>query len=172
MRRIRRILLVAIVGMAILGLGFITAAEAVKPPPPDGFPDATPLFFGWDGNEIYESEASYVMTDWVYWVEEGYDETKIYPQPIDVHMWIDGVEIDLKRCAVGHGNLDSVGEIDPSWLPYLKGPLFRWFAYFEPYYFDVGQYETHIILSFKDSDSPSERIIFIDWYGLITVLSG
>jgi len=159
--------------MAILGLGFITAVEAVKPPPPDGFPDATPLYFGWDLNEIYQSEASYVMTDWVYWVEEGYDETKIYPQPIDVHMWIDGVEIDLKRCAVGHGNLDSA--LPPEYLPYLtylKGPLFRWFAYFEPYYFDIGQYKTHLIVSFKDPDSPSDRIIYIDWYGLITVLPG
>jgi hypothetical protein len=170
MNRVRRILVVAIVGMAILGLGFITAARADKPPKANGFPDATPLYVEWDGNEIHQSEASYLITGWVYWVEEGYDETKLYPHPIDAHLWIGDVEIDLQRYAVGHGNLDSL--VPPEWLPYLKGPFFGWFAYFEPYYFDVGQYDIHTTLSFKNPDSPSGDRIYFDYWGLVTVLPG
>lgn len=171
MNRVRRTLVVAIVGMAILGLGLITAVEAVKPPPPGGLPDAVRMWPGWDGNEIYESEASYFMPGWVYWVEEGWDETKLFPQPLDVHVWIEGVEIDLKRYAVGHGILDRTGAFWPEEFEYLKGPLFRWYAFFEPYYFNVGQYETHVKWSFKNPDSPSDRI-YLEGWGSITVLEG
>ncbi|MHA2140750.1 MAG: hypothetical protein ACXADC_13440 [Candidatus Thorarchaeota archaeon] len=183
MNRIRRTIVVAIIGMAILGFGFITAVEAVKPPPLGGYPDAERIWL-WDYNVIEKSDASYVLGGWVYWVEPGYDETELFPQPIRIQMWIteDGseteTEIKLSRHAVGHGQLDEWGFL-PEELPYLVGPMYRWYAYFPPGYFDVGEYQTHIRYTCKDPDNPRNRIVVvdpfwgpIDWYGWLSVQDG
>ena len=117
MNRIRRTLVVAIIGLVILGFGLISAVEAGKPPPPGGYPDAERILL-WDYNVIDRSDASYVLAGWVYWVEPGYDETELFPQPIRVQMWIteDGseteTEIKLSRHAVGNGQPTLVSPIE------------------------------------------------------------
>ncbi|MFW9944132.1 MAG: hypothetical protein ACFFB7_03975 [Candidatus Sifarchaeia archaeon] len=183
MNRVRRTLVVAIIGMAILGFGLITAVEAVKPPfmPPGyygypGYPDAVRIWPGWDENVIYESEASWVLSGWTYWIDETVDETELFPEPIRVHLWIGGQEIKLSRHAFGNAKA-----IDPHFV----GPVHRWYAYFEPYTFEPGVYETHIYYTCKDPDNPRERMLCwdtdpesptfgmnIDWYGWLTVLDG
>ncbi len=191
MSRVRRPLVVAIIGLVMLGFGLITAVEAVKPPfmPPrfdgyPGYPDAYRIFPGWDGNEIYRSEASFVLHSWAYYVdpEEPVDETELFPQPIRVQVWIkssggDWCEVKLSR--------NSWGNAAAVWGdPHFVGPNYRWYAYFEPYYFDAGVYETHVTYTCKDPDNPSQRMVCwntipgpdygtpLDFYGLLTVLDG
>ncbi|MFX1415960.1 MAG: hypothetical protein ACFFC0_04060 [Promethearchaeota archaeon] len=170
MNRIQRTLVVAIVGMAILGLGLVTAVEAVKPPPLGGYDDATPIYMGWDENVIYESEASYVMAGWFYYVSPDWNDKEMFPQPIDIDMWIGGEEVKLSRVSIGHGNLDDIWWWPPDNHEYAVGPLFRWYAYFEPYTFDPGVYELRILWTSKDPDSPSDRMDAGEFSGLLTVL--
>jgi hypothetical protein len=182
---------VAIIGVVMLGFGMIAAVDATKPPflPPDydgypGYPDAVRIFPGWDGNWIFESEACFILQGWVYYVDEAepVDETELFPQPIRVQVWIrpagsngDWSEVKLSRNAVGKGHLIN---------PYFVGPVYLWYAYFEPGYFDVGEYETHLLYTCKDPNNPSERITCwntepgpnygtpLDFYGLLTVYEG
>ncbi len=168
MNRIQRTLVVAIVGMAILGFGLISAVEAVKPPPPGGYPDAERIAYWEEVNVIDESDASYWLISWVYWAEPGYDETELFPQPLEVRLWIGDNEIKLSRHSYGHGELDDI--LSPDWLPYVVGPMFRWYAYFEPYTFDAGVYDTHWTLTCKNPESPRERLLLTDAWGLLIVL--
>ncbi|MFX1415961.1 MAG: hypothetical protein ACFFC0_04065 [Promethearchaeota archaeon] len=190
MNRTRRALVAAIIGMAILGFGLITAVEAVKPPfmPPEylgypGYPDAVRIWPGWDGNVIYESDASWVLSGWAYYVDEAepVDERELFPPPITVQLFIrssggDWCEIKLSRHAFGNAK-----SIDPHFV----GPIHRWYAYFEPGYFDVGEYETNIQFTCKNPDNPKERMFCWDtdptsptygmdlnWFGMLTVLDG
>lgn len=184
-------MVVVIIGLVMLGFGMITAVSAVKPPhmPPDyywypGYPDAAYIFLSADDNVIYKSEASFVMAGWVYYVDpaEPVDERELFPQPIRIQIWFkisggDWCEIKLSRYAVG--NAAAVyGD------PHYVGPIFRWYAYFEPGYFDVGVYQTHIQYTCKDPNNPTERMVCwntepgsnyhdpLDWYGVLTVLDG
>ncbi|MHA2395276.1 MAG: hypothetical protein ACXAC0_01095 [Candidatus Thorarchaeota archaeon] len=190
MNRIRKTLVVAIIGVVMLGFGLIAAVDAVKPPfmPPDfdpypGYPDAVRIRPGLVGNWIYQSEASFIMQPWVYYVDEAepVDERELFPQPIRVQVWIksssgDWCEIKLSRNAVGNGHLIN---------PYFVGPVYLWYAYFEPGYFAVGEYETHVQYTCKNPDNPSERMFCWDtdptsptygmdlnFYGSLTVLDG
>jgi hypothetical protein len=203
MNRIRRALVVAIIGVVMLGFGLISAVDAEKPPfmPPDyyfvpGYPDA------WNGNGrifagyVYDtlpsppwprfnvfdhSVVSFIYTTWVYWEEE----LDLFPQPIKVLVEIrpEGsgedawVEVKLSRHSVGHANLE--GFVPPEWLDgRLVGPLYQWYAYFEPDYWDPGEYETHVQYTCKDPNNPGERMIiwdlesgdFLDFYGMFLVL--
>lgn len=171
MSKILKTLVLAIVGMTILGLGFITSVEAVKPPPPDGFPDATRIFPGREDNDIHESEASYIMNGWYYYVGPDWDDKEAYPQPIDFQAWIDGKEVKLSRNSIGNGNLaDTL--IPPENVEYAVGPLFQWYAYFEPYTFDPGVYVTRALWTCKDPNSPSDRIEVLEVWGFLNVLEG
>lgn len=200
MTRIRRVLVMAIIGVVMMGFGFISAVDADKPPfmPPDyyfvpGYPDASnvngrifpgyvydPLEGPW--NIFEKSDVSFIMQGWVYWEIE----LDLFPQPIQVHVWIRPadagedawVEVKLSRMAVGHGNLQYV--LPPEWLDVVVGPLYRWYAYFEPNYWDVGEYETHLQYTCKDPDNPSERMVvwdtvtgeLLDYYGMFLVQEG
>jgi len=188
MNKIRRPLVVAIIGLVMLGFGMITAVQAVKPPfiPPafygyPGYPAAVRIFASWDGNVMYESDASFVVSGWTYWVDETVDETELFPQPLRVQLFIkdsggDWCEIELSRNAYGAGHIQN---------PNFVGPAYLWYAYFEPGYFDAGVYETNIQFTCKDPDNPSERMFCWDtdpesptfgmdlnWFGLLTVLEG
>jgi hypothetical protein len=167
MDRIRRTLVVAIVGMAILGFGLISTVEAVKPPPRGGYPDAVRIF-PVSPNTIYESDASYFLIAWYYYVSPEWNDKELFPQPVEFQFWIGNNEVKLSRHAIGHGELDEL--FPPEELQYIEGPLFRWYAYFEPYTFDVGVYDTHAMWTFKDPNSPSDRQVFEGW-GQLTVLS-
>lgn len=166
MNRIRRTLVVAIVGMAIVGFGLISTVEAVKPPPMGGYPDAVRVF-PWTLTTIDASDASYFLIGWYYWVEPGYDETKLFPQPLEVRLWIGDNEIKLSRHSIGHGELDDL--FTPEEMQHIVGPLFRWYAYFEPYTFDAGVYDTRITWTCKNPDYPRERLTFVDAWGLLEV---
>ena len=175
MNRIRRTLVVAIIGVVMLGFGLIAAVDAVKPPP---YEDAIRIH-RFVPTTIHESDASFFWNGWVYMVEPGYDETELFPQPIRFQLWIGDYEIKLSRYAVGHGELEETGLFEPWKLPYLVGPLRCWYAYFEPGYFDVGEYQTHIKWTCKDPDSPSNRIVIdypgvgpLEFWGLLTVQEG
>jgi len=167
MNRIRRKLVVAIVGMAILGFGLISTVEAIKPPPPGGYPDAVRIL-PTGVHTIHESDASYFLIAWYYWVEPGYDETELFPQPLEFRLWIGNNEIKLSKHAFGHGELDEI--FTPEELQHIVGPLFRWYAYFEPYTFDAGVYDTHVTFSCKNPESPREKIVLGHAWGLLTVL--
>ena len=173
----------------MLGFGLITAAQAVKPPfqAPNfegypGYPDAVRLFVGFEGNEIHQSDASYLVQFWTYYVDEAepVDETELFPQPIRVQVSIrseggEWCEIELSRNAIGNGHL---GE---HWV----GPVYIWYAYFEPGSFDVGFYETHLEYTCKNPDNPSGRmycwdtdpesdtyLMDLNFYGSLNVLEG
>ena len=189
MKRIQKILVVAMLSLVMLGCGMTTAVSAVKPPflPPTfegypGYPDAVRLFPILVGNEIYQSDASFFVQFWIYYVDpaEPVDETELFPQPVRVQAWIrsaggDWCEIDLMRNSIGNGHLAA---------PVYVGPAYLWYAYFEPYTFDVGVYETHILYTCKNPDKPNERMVCwntepgpnyhdpLDFYGTLTVLAG
>jgi hypothetical protein len=189
MSRKRKVLVVAIIGVVMLGFGMIAAVDAVKPPymPPTfegypGYPDAVRIRPGLVTNEIYKSDASFILQIWVYYVDpaEPVDERELFPQPIEVLVEYrlagsngDWFEVKLSRNSVGNGHLTN---------PYFVGPVYLWYAYFEPGYFDVGEYETHVKYTCKDPNNPSERMVCwdtapgpnygtpIDFYGSLTVL--
>jgi hypothetical protein len=185
----RRTLVVAIIGVVMLGFGMIAAVDAVKPPwlPPDfqgypGYPDAVRLWPGLEGNWIYESEASFIVQGWGYYVDEAepVDEKELFPQPIRVQVWIrpadssddDWCEVELSRNAIGNGHIAN---------PHFVGPFYLWYAYFEPGYFAVGEYETHVLYTCKDPNNPRERMTCwntepgpnymqpLDFYGSLSV---
>jgi hypothetical protein len=204
MRRIQRLLVIAILGVVMLGFGFISTADATKAPfmPPDyyfvpGYPDANnangrifpgyvlgtlpsppyPLF-----NLIDRSQVSFIYQTWVYWIIE----LDIFPQPIKVQVWVREsgagddawVELKLERHAVGCGHYEEW--LYPSWWDIVSGPIYQWYAYFEPYYWDVGEYETHLLYTCKDPDNPGERMVvwdtvsgeYLDYYGMFQVVDG
>ncbi len=189
--------MLAIIGVVMMGFGFISAVDADKAPfmPPDyywvpGYPDASntngrifawytydPLAGPW--NIFEQSDVTFFYTTWVYWEIE----LDIFPQPIDVDLWIRPagsgddawVEVKLSRHSVGHGNLEGV--IPDDWLDIVAGPFYEWYVYFEPGYWDVGEYETHFQYTCKNPDNPSERMIvwdtvsgeLLDYYGMFLV---
>ena len=205
MSRIRKVLMMAILGVVIMGFGFISTADATKAPfmPPDyyfvpGHPEANyangcifpgyvygtlpsppyPLY-----NIFNQSEVSFIYQTWVYWRVE----LDLFPQPLQVQVWVRPadagddawVEIELERHSVGHGRLE--GMVPDDWLDgRLVGPLFQWYAYFEPGYWDVGEYETRLLYTCKDPDNPSERMVIwdtvtgelLDYEGMFLVLDG
>ncbi|MFW9909986.1 MAG: hypothetical protein ACFFEF_15570 [Candidatus Thorarchaeota archaeon] len=191
MKRIQKILVVAILSLVMLGCGLTTTVSAVKPPfmPPGfegypGHPDALRVFFAWDGNVIHSSDPTFILSGWAYYVDEAepVDETELFPQPIRFQAWIksssgDWCEIKLSRHSIGNAAA-IFGD------PHFVGPLYRWYAYFEPYTFDAGVYETHVTYTCKDPNNPSERMVCwntlpgpdygrpLDYYGLLTVLDG
>ena len=204
MRRIQRLLVMAILGVVILGFGYISTADATKAPfmPPDyyfvpGYPDANnangriypgyvydtlpsppyPRF-----NVFDQSDVSFINQIWIYWEIE----LDLFPQPIKVDVrvrpagsgddaWVD---VKLSRHSIGCGNLEGV--IPDSWLDIVSGPFYEWYAYFEPGYWEVGEYETHLQYTCKDPDNPSQRMIvwdtvtgeLLDYYGMFLVLDG
>lgn len=199
MKRIQRVLVVTIISLVMLGCGMTTAVSAVKPPfmPPayegyPGYPDAAiivPSFVidsnPYYPNRFYESDASFIIAGWVYYVDplEPVDERELFPQPIRIQVWIkspggDWSEVKLSRYALGNA-ADIYDD------PHYVGPILRWYAYFEPYTFDVGVYETHISYTCKDPDNPSQRMFCWDtdptsptfgqdlnWYGTFLVQEG
>lgn len=205
MSKIRRVLVMAIIGVVMMGFGFISAVDADKPPfmPPDyyfvpGYPDA------WNGNgriftgyvydtlpsppyprfNVFEqSVVSFILEGWVYWEIE----LDLFPQPIQVHVWVrpSGAsddawdEVKLSKVARGHGNLEDW--VPPEWLDgRLAGPMYHWYTYFEPGYWDVGEYETHVQYTCKDPDNPRQRMVvwdtvtgeLLDYYGMFLVVDG
>ncbi|MFW9887737.1 MAG: hypothetical protein ACFFER_06110 [Candidatus Thorarchaeota archaeon] len=149
MNRMQRALMVAVVGMVILGFSLVTTVKAVQPPPRWGWPEGSEYGtrIGWQRNAvtvISESEACYFLNGWRYWVEPGYDERELFPQPIKYHLFIGAEEIHLSRNTIGVGNLPENGPDE-----YFVGPLFRWYQYFEPYHFRPGTYVIRFIITYK-----------------------
>ncbi|MFW9805422.1 MAG: hypothetical protein ACFFFK_01675 [Candidatus Thorarchaeota archaeon] len=202
MSRLRRVLVMAILGVVMMGFGFISAADADKAPfmPPDYYfvpdhPEANNvngrIFPGYVYDEtagpwnIFEqSDVSFIFQTWVYWIVE----LDIFPQPIQVHVWVREAgagddawsEVKLSRHSAGCGNWEDW--LDPSWLDpvIVSGPLYMWYAYFEPGYWNVGAYETHLQYTCKNPDNPRERMIvwdtvtgeLLDYYGMFLVTDG
>ncbi len=197
MSRIRRVLVMAILGVVIMGFGFISAVDADKPPfmPPDyyfvpGHPESNNIngrifaYYTYDPeagpwNIFDESAVSFFYTSWVYWEVE----LDIFPQPIQVHLWIREAgagedawdDIKLDRHSVGHGNLEGV--VPDEWLDIVAGPYYEWYVYFDPGYWEPGEYETHMQYTCKNPDNPSERMVVwdtvtgdpLDFYGMFLV---
>jgi len=160
MKRKSQVLVLVILGLAMLGFNLIAAVDAVGPPP---YEDAMYIHHRY-GATICESDASFVYVGWFYWVEEGYNEWELLPVPLKVEMEIGSMEIKLSRNAIGRGNM----------IPWVeensKGPLYLWYAYFEPYYFEPGTYTVRTTMTCKDPDSPSERIVVYIFEPTLTVL--
>ena len=191
----------AILGVVIMGFGFISAVDADKPPfsPPDyyfvpGYPDASNvngrIFPGYTydpdagpWNIFEQSDVSFIFQGWVYWEVE----LDMFPQPIRVHVWVRPagsgddawVEVKLSRNSIGHGNLEDW--VPPDWLEFVAGPEYHWYAYFEPGYWDVGEYETHLQYTCKDPNNPKNKEMVVwdtvtgellDYYGMFLVQEG
>ena len=181
MNRIKKPLVVVIIGLIMLGFGMVTAVSAVKPPfrPPtiSPYPDAVWIEPGLYDNVILQSDASFITKFWTYYVdpEEPVDETALFPQPIRCQVWIDGEEIKLSRSAIGNGHIPD---------PHYVSPVYIWYAYFEPGYFSVGEHQTHVTYTCKDPNNSAGRMVVwntlpgpgygvpLDFDGLLTVLDG
>ncbi|MFW9976176.1 MAG: hypothetical protein ACFFDQ_12970 [Candidatus Thorarchaeota archaeon] len=204
MNRKRKTLVVAIVGLVMLGCGLVTSVSAVKPPfhkprydPQPGYPDAVMIIPGFVYNPSYpkpwcywnimdRSDASFILVGWFNWVDEMVDERELFPQPIKIQVWIKSVdsdvwcEVKLSRTAVGNAHLEDW--LRPEYLPYAYGPIRQWYAYFEPNHFAAGEYDSHILITCKDPDNPSERMTCwdtsvgpdekTDYYGMFLVNEG
>lgn len=199
--------MIAILGVLMMGFGFISAVDADKPPfmPPDyyavpGYPDANNangrIFPGYVYDEtegpwnIFEqSDASFILQGWAYVVCDLYDETELFPQPIRFHVWIKPAdsgddawrEVELTRHAFGHGLLGEPDDTLPSGSEFV-GPAFRWYAYFEPFTWAPGVYETHMTYTCKNPNNPKDKEMIVwdpnygdeplDYYGMFMVIDG
>jgi hypothetical protein len=184
-----------------MGFGFISAVDADKPPfmPPDyyfvpGYPDANNangrIFPGYvydtlpsppypRFNVFDQSDVSFINQIWIYWEIE----LDLFPQPIQVDVWVRPagsgddawIEVKLSRHSIGVGNLEGV--IPDSWLDIVSGPFYEWYVYFDPGYWEPGEYETHLQYTCKNPDNPSQRMIvwdtvtgeLLDYYGMFLV---
>ncbi|MHA2337116.1 MAG: hypothetical protein ACXACX_07425 [Candidatus Hodarchaeales archaeon] len=100
-------------------------------------------------NVMNEDQYAWFLSGWVY--TEGEIEQGVLPQPLKVNLYIDGESVHLNRYATGAGIFDC-GPPDPE-LGDCVGPVFRWYAAFEPYYFEPGTHTFYVeYSSFKDPD--------------------
>ena len=80
MKRKSQVLVLAILGLTVLGFNLIAAVDAGKPPP---FEDAVQIAW-WQDTTICESEASYYFIGWYWYIDEVDNEWEEFPVPIKV----------------------------------------------------------------------------------------
>lgn len=128
------------------------------------FPENCRIHPSWpdEWNTMNEDQYAWFMIGWVYTELEL--EENVLPQPIKVNLYIDGKSVHLNRVSIGAGNVDC-GPPDPTYGDCV-GPIFRWYAVFEPYYFAPGTYSFYFeFTSFKDPINSGPSPV-----GTITVL--
>ena len=171
--------------LVIMGCVMTTTVSAVQPPfrPPEfPWPSGEEINPGTNDNVIYQSDASFIVRFWTYYVDETepVDELELFPEPIRVQVWFqspsgDVCEIKLSRSVIGNG-LNAP--------PPFVGPTYLWYVYFEPYHFEPGVYRTLVWYTCKNPDNPSERMtvwntepgpgygVPLRFFGSLTVLAG
>ncbi|MHA1926229.1 MAG: hypothetical protein ACXABV_18920 [Candidatus Thorarchaeota archaeon] len=156
MKRKFQVVVLVILGLTVLGFNLIAAVSAGGGQVPNGTFIGAERILYFEDTTICESDASYYVIDWWWPHYEGSYEWEEFPVPVKMELYIGSMEIKLYRFAIGRGNLPPfIAE------PSKQGPVYLWYAYFEPYYFESNE-EGYTVLTMqtcKNPDSPSERML-------------